>query len=122
MYMIRVEQLQRGISAFADTELVPKMTGIQKWIFSAGVSAYLADAPRLIEKLKTNQVVRDLDLINESNMIDMDKIYRYLKEAAKKGPAEIDLPMIGKITLTEADLDKIYHLTTQMGVGIIERN
>ena len=111
--MVRIEKIKRGISAFADMELVPKMSGIQKWIFAAGVSAYLANAEALVEKWKHCAIVKDLDIIKEDNTVDVDKMYRHLKEAARKGPAEMDLPMVGKITLTEADLDKLYTLILQ---------
>ena len=111
--MVRIEQIKRGLSAFADTELVPKMTGIQKWIFAAGVSAYLANADALVDKWMQKPIVKDLEIIREDKTIDVDKMYRFLKEAARKGPAEMDIPMVGKITLTEADLDKIYTLILQ---------
>lgn len=111
--MVSVDQIQRGVSRFADTELIPKMSGIQKWIFAAGVSVYMADAPTIVDKLKANKFVSALDLIKENGAVDIEKVYRHMKQAAQSGPAEIDLPMVGRITLTADDLDKLYSMIVQ---------
>ena len=51
-----------------------------------------------------------LDVIDENDMIDIDTIYTELRKQAEKNPATFNAPMIGTITLTKDDVDKLYRL------------
>ena len=51
-----------------------------------------------------------LEIIDENDMIDIDTIYGEIRKQAEKGSATIDIPMVGSITLTKDDVDKLYRL------------
>lgn len=107
--MVSIDKLQNGIARYIDTELVPKMDGLNKWVFSAVAAAYIADAPKLMERVKENTMLAPLNLIDAAGNVDIDKVYTHLKPAAAKCPAPIAIPGIGTITLTETDVDALYN-------------
>lgn len=106
--MVSIDRIQSGISRYLDTEIVPKMSGVNKWLVSAVASAYVSNAPELIRKLNENKAIAALNLIDEAGNVDVEKIYQSLKPAAAKCPAPITLPIIGTLTFTEQDVDSLY--------------
>lgn len=107
--MVDIGRIQNGIARYIDSELVPKMNGLNKWVFSAVAAAYIADAPKLVERIKDNTMLAPLNLIDAAGNVDVDKVYTHLKPAAAKCPAPIAIPGIGTITLTETDVDALYN-------------
>ena len=104
--MVSIDRVQSGVSRYLDNEVVPKMSGANRWIFSA--AAYVAEAPKLVKKLNENKALAALNLVDEAGNVDVEKIYQYIKPAAEKGPAPITLPIIGTLTFTAADVDSLY--------------
>ena len=64
----------------------------------------------MFNAFKAHPVVKMLEVIDENGMIDIDTIYTELRKQAEKGSATFDAPMIGTITLTKDDVDKLYRL------------
>lgn len=106
--MVSIDKVQTGISRYLDNEVVPKMSGANRWLFSAAAAAYVAEAPKLVKKLNENKALAALNLIDEAGNVDVEKIYQSLKPAAAKCPAPITLPIIGTLTFTEQDVDSLY--------------
>ena len=65
-------------------------------------------ATHIFNSLKSNEIVKMLELISEDDEIDVDSIYKELKKQAEKR-YRIDLPLIGTMTFTTTDVDKLYH-------------
>lgn len=106
--MVQLDRVRNGVVRFIDEELAPKMSGAQKWVFVAAASALLSDPAKLLAKIKGNAVFDALEIVDANNNVDVDKIYRYIKPQAEKGPATISLPIVGTILLDSNDVDKIY--------------
>lgn len=107
--MVSIDRLQNGVARYLEAELVSKMDGLNKWVFSAVATAYIADAPKLMERVKSSAFLAPLELIDAAGNVDIDKVYANLKPAAEKCPAPINVPGIGTITLTAADVDALYN-------------
>lgn len=107
--MVSSEQIKLGVARYIDSEISPKITGWQKWVFSAACAAYLAQLPSIIRKAAGNKYIAALELTDNAGNIDIDKVYEYLKPAAAQSPAPISLPGMGTITLTEKDVDMVYN-------------
>lgn len=107
--MVSIDRLQNGVARYLEAELVSKMDGLNKWVFSAVATAYIADAPKLMERVKSSAFLAPLELIDAAGNVDIDKVYTNLKPAAEKCPAPINVPGIGTITLTVADVDALYN-------------
>lgn len=104
-----VEQIQRGVSRYLEEEFVNKMGGWQKWIFGAGAGMYIAKLNEVIGTYKTNPIVSQLGIFPDGGGVDVDAIYRAVKEQAVKSPVTFDAPMLGSVTLNSADVDKLYN-------------
>lgn len=111
--MTSIDKIQRGATRFVDNELMPKLAGRDKWIVAGVVTLYIKRLPALIEKAKSSQAVKLLDVIGEDNSIDLEAVYNSLKPAAAQTPAAINIPMGGTITITGADIDALYNYIIQ---------
>lgn len=111
--MISIDQIQRGASRFVDTELMPKLAGRDKWIVAGVVTLYIKRLPALIEKAKSSEAVKLLDVIGEDNSIDLEAVYNSLKPAAAQTPVTVNIPMGGMITITGTDIDLLYSCIMQ---------
>lgn len=113
--MATIAQVQTGLAKFMDEEIMASMQGWQKWVFGGGMTIAIDNLPKTFERLKENEMVKMLGVIDGSGNIDMAKIYKGVKQQAAKGPVTINLPAgMGKLTLNEADVDKLYRYITGM--------
>lgn len=108
--MYEYNKVINGIAKYIDTEIVDKITGWQKWVIGSGVGIALSNATNTFNKLKENDFVKMLGIINKDDKIDVDKIYKEMKKQAKKSAITFNAPLIGTMTLNEQDVDKIYEL------------
>ena len=106
--MVHKSNVLRGIAAYVDDEIVAKLAGSWKaWAVGglAGIAVSRGDA--LITQYADNPVVKALGIIDGEN-IDVDIIIGELRKQAQKGAATIDVPIVGPITFTAADVDSLY--------------
>ena len=102
--MVSIDRVQAGVARYLDTEIIAKMSGVNKWLVAADVS----DAPALLRKLNENKAFAALNLIDEAGNVDIDKVYQHLKPIAAKYSAPVTLPVVGTLTFTEQDVDSLY--------------
>ena len=110
--MATVTQIQNGLAKYIDEEVMAAMPGWQKWVFGAGASIALNNLPATIERVKNAEVVKMLGVIDAQGDIDMAKIYQGVKKQSAKGQVTFEIPAMGKLTLNDADVDKIYRYIT----------
>ena len=119
--MIPYTQVLRGLANYVDTEIVPKLSGGQRWIIGAGLGIAVNNRGKAIfESLKANPAIKLLDIISDDDMVDIDVIYSEVKKQAMQGPITFGLPFVGNITLTHEDVDKAYNLIKQNGGALNE--
>jgi uncharacterized protein YfbU (UPF0304 family) len=97
-----------GITKYVDVEIVEKINGWQKWVVGSGLGIALSNSTNIFNKLKENEIIKMLDIIDKEDKIDVDKIYIEMKKQAQKSAITFDVPMLGALTLNEKDVDKIY--------------
>ena len=109
--MVTYNQVVNGMSRYIDQEIVNKMQGLSRWGVGALSGIVLSSkGANIFNALKTNPIIKMLEVIDENDMIDIDTIYTEIRKQAEKGSATFDAPMIGTITLTKDDVDKLYRL------------
>ena len=109
--MVTYNQVVNGMTQYIDQEIVNKIQGWQGWALGALSSIAISNkGANIFNALKANPIIKMLEVIDENDMIDIDTIYTELRKQAEKGSATINTPMIGTITLTKDDVDKLYHL------------
>lgn len=97
-----------GIVKFIDDDLLPKMHGLNRWLFGTGAGIMASKSEKLFEEFKHNQLIKTLDLMNDEGMVDVVCIYKELLRQADNGPVNIEVPMLGTITLDKSDVEKMY--------------
>lgn len=105
---VNIGQIQMGAASYIDDEIVSKISDWRRWVLGAGSSLYLAKAADIFAELKKQPYVTMLGIVDENDMVDLDALYNEFKKQASRGPITFEMPMIGPITLNEADVDKIY--------------
>lgn len=113
--MIHKSKVLYGVASYIDDEIVAKLSGSWKaWVVggAAGIAVSRADA--LISQYASNPLVKALGLIDGEN-IDVDAIIAELRKQAQRGPAVIDIPMVGPVTFTAADVDSLHRHIMQAG-------
>jgi hypothetical protein len=106
--MVTLNHIYSGAVRYIDTEITPKMSGWHRWAFGALSAVWLGNISNTFEKIKETPFVKSLGVINESDMIDIDKLYREFYAQAQKGPVTFDIPFAGPLTVDKTDVEKIY--------------
>lgn len=104
--MYSVDQIQRGAARYLETELLPKMDGKDKWIFTGIATIALNKLPQLVKQYSEKEAVKATGIMT-ADAVDVETLISAVRPAARISPATFQIPMGGKITLTEADLDSL---------------
>lgn len=106
--MIHRSRVMQGIAAYIDNEIVAKMSGSWKsWVIGSAAGIALSRSDELLNTLSANPAVRALGLIDGEN-INVEAIYEELRKQAQKGTATVELPVVGAITFSAADVESLY--------------
>lgn len=111
--MVSIDRVKRGIAQYLDRNLINKMTGWQKWVFGAGAALYLENLSGTVMQLREHPAIKPLGIIDENGNIAVEKVFQHLRVQAQKGPISFDIPMMGRITLSEADVNELYQYIMQ---------
>lgn len=106
--MATLAQVKTGAAAYIEQEIIAKIGGWQKWVAGAAVSMALNRADAIYETLRQNPAIQLLGIVDADGNIDVDALYTEFKKQAQRGSISFDVPMIGRLTLNESDVDKIY--------------
>lgn len=107
--MYSYDKVLSAIIKFIETELEPKMQGIQKWMFGTMAGIVAKKSEEVYKELSNNKMLKSLNIIKD-NDINFDLIYEELIKQAEKGPIDINIPMIGIITLNSSDVKKLHQI------------
>jgi hypothetical protein len=114
--MVTFSQVKGGVTKYITDEIISKMESWKKWVTGAAVSLALTKADDLFDAVKSNELISMLGVVREDGMIDIDLLRHAFKtQAESSGPVSIDIPAIGKITLSSDDIDMIYRYIQEGG-------
>ena len=108
--MYEYSKVINGISRYVDEEIINKIVGWRKWVVGSGAGLMLSNAAAVFNKLKNNEFVKMLDVIDNEDRVNIEKIYVELKKQAQKSAITFDFPALGPITLNENDVERLYEL------------
>lgn len=107
--MITLEQAQRGLTKYIDNDILPHINGLKK--IGVGMYAALAieNLKNAYQQNKDNPVISMIAVFDENDMIDIDKVYDVVYPMFANGEKyTLGVPLVGEITFTRNDLEKIY--------------
>lgn len=106
--MVSLGQIQKGLTRFVDTDMLPMLTGWQKWGFGTIAGLSLSKISNIFNSIKGNSFIATLGVVDANDMVDIDTIYKEVHKVAQQGPMTIDVPMLGALTLNAQDVEKLY--------------
>ena len=107
--MVSMQQFQRGIIQYIDSDIMPHLQGAQK----LGVGVYVALAgnnlSKLIKAYMDKPYIQVLGVIDKDGNIDVDKLYSAAAPMFQNGEKyPVQFPIIGEIRFDKSDLEKLY--------------
>lgn len=106
--MAKLNQIINGLKGYLEEELLPRVSGYQKWIVGAGVNLLLDKGVNVFNLLKENPLIKSMEIINSEDEIDLERLYNAFLSEARKSAVTFSVPLVGAVTLKETDIEKIY--------------
>ena len=106
--MVDIETVKAGVMSYMNSNVIPKLPPKEQFVAGVGMGVLASKSDALIAKLAQNPMLKSLDLV-DGRMIDVDTLYHSAKEQINKQQRlQIDVPLVGKMTFYEPDLDTLY--------------
>jgi hypothetical protein len=117
-YMPNIGQVQRGMVAFIDNEIAPKLSGITRILVQSGGGVLASKLPVLLGNPSVSGIAGTLALMDDTGEVDIDTIYTEVKKAIQQTGSvtvEIPIPFQGPLSMTfrDVDLDRLYQYIKQ---------
>lgn len=108
--MVTIQQAQKGIARFVDTEIIPRLSVTEKLIVGGGAALMTAKLPEVLAKYADNKIFSALGLYDaEHGEIDLDALYAAAKPYIGVDPIPVKLPMVGlTLKFTQREIDTLY--------------
>lgn len=108
--MVTIAQVQTGVARFVDTEIVPRLSVVEKVIVGGGAGLMTAKLPELIKGYSDNKFVALLALYDlEHGEIDIESLYNAIKPYIGADPIPVTIPFVGlKLKFTQREIDALY--------------
>lgn len=111
--MPNIGQIQRGLAAFIDAEIAPKLSGMTRIIVTASGGVLAAKLPVILANPSVGGVVGALQLVKDDGEVDIETLYTEFKKAVQQtGSVTIDIPIPFQapisMTFRDADIDRLY--------------
>jgi len=97
-----------GLMNYADSEIMVKLPTSGKWIMGTALNVVSQKTNQIFDSLQSNPIVSTLDIIDQDGCIDIDTLILAMRSSAERyGNLSVDVPLIGKITFTSSDFDRL---------------
>lgn len=112
--MVTIKQIEQGIAAYLDEELMPKLptSGIEKVITGTALSLFIRRSGTILEGYKNNKTIQMLGVMDADGNVDIDLLAEELKKNFPENGMKVDIPIIGGMTFHKEDVDKLYEYIT----------
>ena len=105
--MVRIDQVQRGLAAFIDRDLIPSLSGWDKVLVGGGAGILTARLPQMISQ---HPVVATLGLYDAANnQVDIDAMHQYVTPYIGAEALPLKIPMLGiTVKIGKQEIDALY--------------
>ena len=102
------DRVINGIIRYLNAEVYIGLNDWQEMMARVAVSRLLARKDHLRDALVANPFVKTFGIIDDAGMVDVDGLMNDIRmQIAEKGKLEITIPMFGKFTFRESDVDRL---------------
>lgn len=107
--MVTVQQIQSGLAAYLDAEMMPKLpaNGVQRVITGAAMGLLIKRSGAIIQEYSQHPFVKMLGITDENGNWDLDSLKTEVKKQIDGNGFDIEVPMLGVMTFHQADVDKL---------------
>lgn len=107
--MVTVQQIQSGLAAYLDAEMMPKLpaNGVQKVITGAAMGLLIKRSGAIIQEYSQHPFVKMLGITDENGNWDLDSLKTEVKKQIDGNGFDVEVPMLGVMTFHQADVDKL---------------
>lgn len=106
--MYTSEQVLNGIVKYIDNEVLSKLDTKGKIFLGTGITIAMKNSSEVLNRIQNNEIVKSLGIVDENGQFDIELVAENLKEnASKYGKMQFNVPIIGTLTFTPDDVDKI---------------
>lgn len=102
------EQVINGLISYADNEIMNKLPTSGKWIMGTAIGLASNKVSNVVDSLVNNSIVKMMGIVDDDGRIDTEALIEAMKMSADKyGKITFDVPMVGKLTFSSADIDSL---------------
>ncbi len=106
---MNITQIKSALAQYVDEEFTNKMQGFKAILFGGGAALILNKLDAYV--VQYQDMLVELGILSEDGLFDVDMAYNILKpQFEKKEKIVQDIPVIGAVTFTVADLDRLYQI------------
>lgn len=109
--MVRFEKVIDGINRYIDSEIYSNLNDLQELLARIVVGRINSNAENIKAVLMSNGFAKTLCIIDSDGMVDIGRLMQDIRrEIERKGSIEFDVPMIGRLKFTPADVDVLHDM------------
>lgn len=118
--MVTIDQIERGVAAYADREVLPRLPGSsgQRLLAGAGLTLLIKGYGQQLRHAPRSQLVEALGVFDADNNVDLDKLRdAVITRVPDDGVAfDLNVPLLPPVQLRirRDDINKLYQMI--MGV------
>lgn len=106
---ITVDRMKNALMEYISDEFCNRLYDYRKWMVPIFIGSYMPKLESMLDENKES--LANLGFIDESGLICVDTVYRKFKDTADEyGDVIQKLPLLGEVTFTSKDIDKIYRI------------
>lgn len=108
--MVAINKIEKGVAAYLDGELMPKLpsSGLERVLTGTALSLAIRRSGTIIAGYKDNKAVQMLGIMDANGNVDVDALAEELKKNIPTEGVKVDVPIIGALTFHKDDVDKLY--------------
>lgn len=105
--MITTQQFINGLKGYMQNSVIPHMPTDRQFVAGVALGVAANKADRIVQQLKSNQLVKMLGLI-DGDMIDDDALIIAIREQmSRTGSLQVNIPWFGQMTFSAPDVDAL---------------
>lgn len=101
--MVTLEQVEKGVLKYIDSEFVNKISGLRKWGVALMTESIALSIKDMV--MKNREFLVKSGYLTEDCMVDIEKLYSdCLEVTSKHGKVTEHFPLIGDVTFSDTDV------------------
>lgn len=117
--MVTIDDIEAGISAFLDSEMAGQFpeNSLQKALMGGAIALGIKRLGAKVQRLQSDPVIQFLEIFDAQGNIDLDEALECIKQKWPENGARYENNLLGGMTITVADLEKVCELIKQQKGG-----